>query len=107
MSILTHPQTADLPPPVQRAVDALIETFTRKSADYADDSNWRSNFDAVSRQMGFPAVVAADTLVAVKQARLQALSANGRPPANEALADTYLDRMVYATIAYALLLDEA
>lgn len=96
----------NLPPPVAEALATLRDTFARKNSDYARDTSWRSNFDSIADQMGFSAIKACDTLVAVKQARLQALTANGRDPANEAVEDTYLDRMVYATIAYALLLDE-
>lgn len=96
----------ELPGPVNEALATLRDTFQRKNADYAKDTSWRSNFDAIAGQMGFSALTAADTLVAVKQARLQALTANGRAPQNEAVIDTYLDRMVYSCIAYALLLDE-
>jgi len=94
-----------LPPPVDRAILRAISTFTNKNADYADDSSWRSNFDDIAAQEGRPALQVADTMINVKQARLRALRANGRAPVNEALEDTYLDRMVYSIIAYALLLD--
>ena len=98
-----------LPAPIAQAMLKIESTFTRKNADYAKDTNWRSNFDSIAAQMGFSALTAADTFVAVKQARLQALTANGRVNAtlNEAIEDTYLDRMVYGVIAYALLLDDA
>ena len=99
----------DLPAPVGQAVLRIISTFARKNADYANDGDWRSNFDAIAAQMGFDAVTACDTLVAVKQARLTALGMNDRRGAtvNEAVEDTYLDLMVYCVIAYALLMDDA
>jgi uncharacterized HAD superfamily protein len=100
-------KTAQLPGPVAEALSTARDTFARKNADYAKDDAWRSNFDAIASQMGFDAVAACDTLIAVKQARLQALKANDRDPSNEAVIDTYLDRMVYSIIAFALLLDEA
>ncbi len=96
-----------LPAPIAQAMLRIESTFARKNADYATDSSWRSNFDAIAAQMGFSAVSAADTLIAVKQARLTALALNGRGTVNEAIEDTYLDRMVYAVIAYALLMDDA
>jgi len=99
-------QGTQLPPFVQEALNEARDTFARKNADYAKDNAWRSNFDAIADQMGFDAVTAADTLIAVKQARLAALATNGRTPINEGVKDTYLDRMVYSIIAYALYLDE-
>lgn len=98
-----------LPGPIAKAMLKIESTFARKNADYAKDTNWRSNFDAIADQMGFSALMAADTFVAVKQARLAALTANGRgnQTLNEAIEDTYLDRMVYGVIAYALLVDES
>lgn len=95
-----------LPESIARAIQTIQDTFAKKNADYADKSSWRSNFDQVAKQMCFKdGVDSADTLIAVKQARLQALRANGTSPKNESLIDTYLDRMVYAVIAYALVLD--
>jgi hypothetical protein len=98
---------SQLPAAMAEALSLARDTFARKNDDYAKDGAWRSNFDAIAAQMSITAAEAADTLIAVKQARLQALNANGREPTNEAVVDTYLDRMVYAIIAYALLLDDA
>lgn len=97
----------DLPAPVASAMLRIVSTFARKNADYAEDGDWRSNFDRIADQMGFDAVTACDTLIAVKQARIAALAINHRAGAtvNEAIEDTYLDRMVYSVIAYALLMD--
>lgn len=95
-------QRAEAPEPVQRAMAAIAATFRRKNADYAEDSDWQSNFRDVAQQMGIDPVDACDTLVAVKQARLKSLRANGRGPENEAVEDTYLDRAVYSVIALAM-----
>lgn len=97
----------DMPAPIAAALLKIVSTFARKNADYAVDGEWRSNFDSIARQMSIDPVQAADTLVAVKQDRLRTLRLNQRGPANEAIEDTYLDRMVYCVIAYALLLDDA
>ena len=100
------PVTAGVPGPVEQALDIARATFAKKNADYAHDDDWRSNFDDIARQMGFDAVTACDTLIAVKQARLKALNNNGRSPVNEGVEDTRLDRMVYGIINFALYLDD-
>ena len=99
----------DLPAPIANAILRIVSTFARKNVDYAEDGDWRSNFDRVASQMNYSALTAADTFVAVKQARIAALQMNKRENAtvNEAIEDTYLDRMVYCVIAYALLMDDA
>lgn len=95
--------TPSLPGPIKEALAKVETIFAKKNADYASGS-WRSNFDLVAAQMSVTPVSVVDTMIAVKQARLAAL--NGRPPENEAVEDTYLDRMVYGVIAYAVLLDQ-
>lgn len=98
----------DLPAPIAAAMLKIVSTFTRKNADYADDTNWRSNFDDIAAQTNMGAQDAAEVFIAVKQARLKSLRRNGREKEtmNEAIEDTLLDRMVYCVIAYALMLDD-
>ena len=92
-----------LPESIRSVITKIVDTFQSKNADYAADKDgWRSNFDDIARQCGIPATEAANTLIAVKQARLRALQANGRAPANEAVEDTLLDRAVYSVLALAL-----
>lgn len=95
-----------IPAPVANALVLIGEVFGKKNADYAADNAWRSNFTDVASQMGFTDLDACDVLIAVKQARLKSLRANGRTPVNEAIADTYLDRAVYAVIALAMLIED-
>lgn len=95
-----------IPEPVRRAIGMVADTFRRKNADYADGSSWRSNFADVARQMAFDDLDAAEVLIAVKQARLKSLRANGRTPQNESVADTVLDRAVYSVIALAIYLED-
>lgn len=95
-----------IPQPVREAIRTIADTFRRKNADYADGSSWRSNFADVARQMAFDDLDAAEVLIAVKQARLKSLRANGRTPQNESVADTVLDRAVYAVIALAIYLED-
>ncbi len=95
-----------LPAGISQALDRIAAIFAKKGADYADDSNWRSNFADVARQLDLTEVDAVDVMIAVKQSRLRALRSNGRTPMNESTADTYLDRAVYAVIALAMLLED-
>lgn len=94
------------PRPVADALDTIRTIFAKKNADYAQDSNWRSNFSDVAAQMGWTDLDSVDALIAVKQARLKSLRTNGRTPVNESVADTLLDRAVYAVIALAIYLED-
>lgn len=94
-----------LPDPVAAALDKIESMFASKNDDYTTGS-WSSNFQMSAQAMGCRPVDVADTLIAVKQARLAALRANGRPPKNESVIDTYVDRAVYAVIALSLLVEE-
>jgi len=97
------PTEGNLPASIEKVLDHITQTFVSKNADYsADADGWRSSFDDIARQCGISATEAANTLIAVKQARLRALQANGRAPANEAIEDTLLDRAVYSVLALAL-----
>lgn len=91
-----------LPDAIEVALDEIKKTFERKSSDYAEDDDWASNFKLAASTTGGTPVEVVDTLIAVKNARLVALRANGRAPTNETVRDTYLDRAVYAIIALAL-----
>lgn len=97
-----------VPTAVEQALARVRKVFRNKNADYADDADWKSNFVDVSQQMGFASPQeACEVLIAVKQARLKALRANGREPANEAVEDTVLDRAVYALIRLAMDMEES
>lgn len=99
--------TLDEDDPFESVLINIVKTFRKKNADYADGSSWSSNFEDVASQMGFEhPVLAADALIAVKQARLRSLAAKGVQPENESVLDTYLDRAVYGVIALALLQDD-
>lgn len=93
--------------PFEAALLRMVETNRRKRSDYAVDGNIWSNFEHAGRAVGISALEGIDYMVATKQARLMALRANGRSPMNESVADTYLDRAVYAVLALAYLHDNA
>lgn len=96
---------SNLPAPIATALDKIESMFAMKNDDYAAGA-WDSNFRMSAGAMGCRPVDVADTLIAVKQARLAALRANGRTPRNESVVDTYVDRAVYAVIALGLLVEE-
>lgn len=88
--------------PFDKLIIPIVETNRRKRADYAKDGDIYSNFRGVGMRTGTNALAAVETLIATKEERLAALEANGRGPANESVIDTYLDRAVYAILAYGL-----
>lgn len=106
MGLSVSPLPDDIEPAIAEALEKIAGTFRKKNADYANAESWRSNFQDVAHQLGFTDLDACDTLIAVKQARLRSLRANGRAPVNEAVLDTYLDRAVYSVIALAMLIED-
>lgn len=93
--------------PFERVIADMVETNRRKRSDYAIDGSPWSNFDDVANSLGidgFTPVDSANFNIEQKSARLRSLRKNGRmdDPANESVADTYLDRAVYSVIALAM-----
>lgn len=94
--------------PFERVIMDLVTTNRSKRADYALDGSPWSNFDDTANALGiegFSPVDSANFNIEQKSARLRSLRKNGRTedPANESVADTYLDRAVYSVIAFAML----
>lgn len=93
--------------PFERVIADIVTTNRRKRSDYALDGSPWSNFDDTANALGidgFAPVDSANFNIEQKSARLRSLRKNGRmdDPANESVADTYLDRAVYSVIAYAM-----
>jgi hypothetical protein len=98
-------KTLEVPDHLFPALKRMVDTFVAKGQDYStSDEAWASNFEATSQYLGIPKWEAADFNEVQKLARLSALRTRGRPPINEGVLDTYLDKAVYALIAYALIL---
>ena len=90
--------------PFEAVLLEMATLFQRKRADYARDTDLFSNFRETATAIGIPefdALAAVEFNIAQKEARLRALRANGRmaATANESVADTLIDRAVYAVIA--------
>jgi hypothetical protein len=99
---------SSVPPAIEAAIARIRKTFESKNADYRDDKEaWYGNFADVAHQMQWvDPNEACEALIAVKQARLRSMRGNGRPPQNEGVEDTKLDRAVYSVISLALLIEE-
>lgn len=81
---------------------ALIQAMhDKKVHDYARSDNEFSNFEASADFAGVSVQDSFNILIGTKQARLLELTKNTKEPKNESILDTYLDRAVYAIIAYA------
>ena len=87
--------------PIEAILIKIVNTNRRKRADYAQDGDIFSNFRQASFAAGVTPEQGIEYMIATKQARLMALRSNGRPPSNESVEDTMLDRAVYAIIALA------
>lgn len=99
--------TLDPNDPFDAALIPMVQINRKKRADYAKDGDPFSSFKVTSDILGlegFGPVESAIMNVAQKLSRLKALRENGRmnDPANEAVADTYLDLAVYGVFAYAI-----
>ena len=95
--------------PFEKVIVDMVLTNRAKRADYAKDDDIFSNFAVTSAFAGFPnRWLSALFNCQQKLARIQSLVANGRlsDPKNEAILDTLLDNAVYATIAYAIAMED-
>ena len=96
----------DVPPVLYAALEQIVATQRKKAADYAKVADPFSNFGLTAQFFGMTNYEAADFNEVQKLARLAALRLNKRDtPENEAVEDTYLDKAVYAVLAFAMYLD--
>lgn len=99
-----EPLELDPADPFEAALIGMVATNRRKRNDYTVDPAggpfW--NFERSAAQTGMTREQVVEVFIATKQARLEALTTSGRPPANEAIDDTIEDRAVYAVIALAM-----
>jgi hypothetical protein len=72
----------------------------KKRADYSDPDNRFSNFELSSTFANVSVPQTFEVLLGIKQARLIELLKSNKEPNNESLLDTYLDRAIYAILAY-------
>lgn len=93
--------------PFERLLIPIVETNRKKRADYANEDNIFANFDYTSKAtMGMVSPREyADIMVTMKNGRI--FNLRGRNAQNESVIDTYLDRAVYAILAYGLAIRES
>jgi hypothetical protein len=94
----------EVPEHLAPALAMMIETLSRKGADYSA-GEWSSNFGDTASHFGIPRSEACDFNELQKLSRLKSLR-TGKTPRNEAVEDTYRDKANYALLAYVLYLEE-
>lgn len=87
----------------KQALERIEKMHISKAEDYTRESEFE-NFEHSAKASGISVLQAIDVLVSTKEARI--ISLRGREARNESIEDTYLDRAVYAIIAYARVLYE-
>src|SRR4051794_28580715 len=105
--IRPEPITLDPNDPFDAALIPIVEMNRRKRKDYAKDDDPLSSFKVTSDMLGLEGFGPKESAlfnITQKMARLKSLRENGRmdDPANEAVADTYLDLAVYAVLLLAI-----
>lgn len=76
----------------------MADMHDKKSADYAEDTNYYSNFENAAVSAGVPVDAIFRTMIGIKLARLVELQGKGKVPKNEPIADSLLDLAVYAAL---------
>lgn len=107
---LADPVELDPTDPIDKVLAEMVALNRRKRADYAHDGDPLSNFYRTAQIMrtkgysGWSALTSVEYALAIKEARLEALRANGRfnLTQNESVRDSLLDQAVYAVLAIAV-----
>lgn len=93
----------------REALERIHKIHEQKAADYTDSGEF-GNFVESAKSADIEVYQAIENLIGTKEARIRVLrraAKNGKDgPRNEPLVDSYLDRAVYALIAYAWVLHE-
>ena len=76
----------------------MAEMHDKKSADYATDTNYYSNFETAAVSAGVPVDAVFRVMIGIKLARLIELQGKGKVPKNESVQDSLLDLAVYAAL---------
>ena len=86
--------------PFDVALIKIKKLHDKKKADYSNPADRFSNFKVSANHANITPQQAIEVLIGIKCARLAELTKPDREPQNESLSDTYLDRAVYAILAY-------
>jgi len=74
------------------------ELHDKKNQDYAVDDNVYSNFEEAAVSGGISVYQVFRTMIGIKLARLNALTAKNKEPNFESISDTIIDLAVYACL---------
>jgi hypothetical protein len=85
-------------PKFHAILQKMADMHDKKSADYANDNNYYSNFENAAVSAGTTPDVVFRTLIGIKLARLAELQGKGKTPKNESILDSLLDLAVYASL---------
>ncbi len=88
-------------PHFQSLLDDMLHLHMRKNHDYAHDNNPFSNFEEAAAEAGVTVDQVFKVMVGIKNARIRELERSGKDPANESLADSYMDRLMYCALQFA------
>jgi hypothetical protein len=110
VEVMSEPVVLDPNDLIDQVLIEMVKLNRRKRADYAKDSDPLSNFfrtAEIMRERGYEdwsALTSVEYALAIKQARIEALRANGRldMTANESVRDTMLDDAVYSVLKLAV-----
>ena len=100
----TETVTLSLDDAFDSAIFQIIKTAERKRADYASKAAPFSNFEFTAAYFGLRSYQSADFNELQKLARLRELNMPGVEPTNEPVMDSYLDKAVFAVLAFAMYL---
>jgi hypothetical protein len=93
----------EVPEHLVPALTRMLAVSAKKKQDYSGETPW-ANFLATSEHFGIPSYESADFNEIQKLSRIKTLRKSGVNPQNESVEDTYLDKAVYALLAYAMYL---
>jgi len=95
----------EIPEHLIPALTKMLSVLGKKRSDYAGEDAW-SNFRATADHFDLEIYEAADFNEVQKLSRLKTLRRSGKPPQNESIEDTYLDKANFALLSYAMYLHE-
>jgi len=91
---------------IKGALDRALEVLASKGSDYSRGSvDPFVNFKETAAIAGISPAHVALVLCGIKMSRIRHLEGAGKPE-NESLADSYIDLMCYAVLAYAMRSEE-
>lgn len=94
-------KTMSASPHFEALLNDMLELHRRKNHDYAHDQNPFSNFEEAAQEAGLTVDEVFKVMVGIKNARIRELERSGKTPANESLADSYMDRLMYCALQLA------